>query len=144
MHSTCYTGTCTKEFRYFVKGVDHMVIYCSNYLQGWGSKARVTLVRDLTDALGPSIKVLLKNSDFQSEILGWEVPSLMEQLRGTAFWVQGMISPVLVSWGKAAPIADGPMSGHLSHFSNSSWFSTIFVLPNAYISCWVGEWSNAM
>jgi hypothetical protein len=50
------------------------------------------LVRDLTDALGPSIKVLLKNSDFQSEILGWEVPSLMEQLRGTAFWVQGMIS----------------------------------------------------
>ncbi|VAH89902.1 unnamed protein product [Triticum turgidum subsp. durum] len=61
------------------------------------TKAGVALVGDLADALGPSIKLLLKNSNFHSELLGRCSQSDDEQLRETASWVQGVISRVLVS-----------------------------------------------
>ncbi|CAM0872726.1 unnamed protein product [Alopecurus aequalis] len=61
------------------------------------TKAGVALVGDLADALGPSIKLLLKNSNFHLELLGRCSQSDDEQLRETASWVQGVISRVLVS-----------------------------------------------
>jgi hypothetical protein len=104
IHSTCCTGTCTKEVCYCVREVDQVVIYCSNSLQGWRSKAGAALVKDQADAVGHSIKLLLKNSDFHSELLGWSSQSDDKVLRETAPWVQGVISRVVVSWGKAAPV----------------------------------------
>ncbi|XP_037410131.1 importin subunit beta-1-like [Triticum dicoccoides] len=64
------------------------------------TKAGVALVGDLMDALGPSIKLLLKNSNFHPELLGCCSQSDDEQLRETASWVQGVISRVLVYDGK--------------------------------------------
>jgi hypothetical protein len=61
------------------------------------TKAGVALVGDLSDALGPSVKLLLKHSDFHSELLGWCSQSDDKQLRETASWVQGVISRVLAS-----------------------------------------------
>uniref|UniRef100_A0ACD5XEX3 Uncharacterized protein n=1 Tax=Avena sativa TaxID=4498 RepID=A0ACD5XEX3_AVESA len=61
------------------------------------TKAGVALVGDLADALGPSIKLLLQNSSFHSELLGRCSQSDDYQLRETASWVQGVISRVLVS-----------------------------------------------
>lgn len=61
------------------------------------TKAGVAMVGDLADALGPNIKLLFKDSKFQSELLGQCCQSDDEQLRETASWVQGVITRVLVS-----------------------------------------------
>ncbi|KAI5002695.1 hypothetical protein ZWY2020_027345 [Hordeum vulgare] len=52
------------------------------------TKAGVALVGDLTDALGPSIKLLLKNSNFHSELLGHCSQSDDEQLRASSLSAQ--------------------------------------------------------
>lgn len=61
------------------------------------TKAGVALLGDLADTLGPSIKLLLKDSNFHSELLGRCSQSDDEQLRETASWVQGVISRALVA-----------------------------------------------
>lgn len=68
------------------------------------TKAGVAMVGDLADALGPNIKLLFKDSKFHSELLGQCCQSDDEQLRETASWVQGVITRVLVSWGKISQV----------------------------------------
>ncbi|XP_043723851.1 importin subunit beta-1 [Telopea speciosissima] len=61
------------------------------------TKAAVAVMGDLADALGPKIKILLKDRTFYGEFLGECLESDDDQLKETATWTQGMIGRVLVS-----------------------------------------------
>ncbi|KAJ4970934.1 hypothetical protein NE237_004033 [Protea cynaroides] len=62
------------------------------------TKAAVAVMGDLADALGPKMKILVKEScSFYAEFLGECLESGDDQLKETATWTQGMIGRVLVS-----------------------------------------------
>ncbi|KAK8960102.1 hypothetical protein KSP40_PGU007104 [Platanthera guangdongensis] len=61
------------------------------------TKAAVAVIGDLADALGPSVKLLLKNTSFHVHFLGECFNSEDDQLKETALWTQGMIGRVLAS-----------------------------------------------
>lgn len=61
------------------------------------TKAAVAVIGDLADALGPSVKLLLKNTNFHIHFLGECFNSDDDQLKETALWTQGMIGRVLAS-----------------------------------------------
>lgn len=61
------------------------------------TKAAVAVIGDLADTLGPSVKLLLKNTNFHIHFLGECFNSDDDQLKETALWTQGMIGRVLAS-----------------------------------------------
>lgn len=61
------------------------------------SKAAVAVLGDLADALGPNMKVLLRDRAFCTDFLDECLLSGDEQLKETATWTQGMIQRIMVS-----------------------------------------------
>ncbi|XP_077216543.1 importin subunit beta-1-like [Tasmannia lanceolata] len=61
------------------------------------TKAAVAVMGDLADALGPNMKILLKDCTFHMDFLGECFESDDDQLKETATWTQGMIGRVMVS-----------------------------------------------
>ncbi|KAK1271479.1 hypothetical protein QJS04_geneDACA006034 [Acorus gramineus] len=61
------------------------------------TKAAVAVMGDLADALGPNMRILLKDCTFHVAFLGECFESEDEQLKETATWTQGMIGRIMVS-----------------------------------------------
>ncbi|KAK3227371.1 hypothetical protein Dsin_007233 [Dipteronia sinensis] len=61
------------------------------------TKAAVSVMGDLADALGPNTKILFKDCSFCAEFLGDCLQSDDEQLKETTGWTEGMIGRVMVS-----------------------------------------------
>ncbi|KAF5747638.1 Importin beta-1 putative isoform 1 [Tripterygium wilfordii] len=61
------------------------------------TKAAVAVMGDLADALGPNLRILLKDRAVYIDFLGECLQSDDEQLKETAVWTQGMIGKVMVS-----------------------------------------------
>ncbi|KAF5750792.1 Importin beta-1 putative isoform 1 [Tripterygium wilfordii] len=61
------------------------------------TKAAVAVMGDLADALGPNIRILLKDRAIYIDFLGECLQSEDEQLKETVVWTQGMIGKVMVS-----------------------------------------------
>ncbi|KAG0481164.1 hypothetical protein HPP92_012022 [Vanilla planifolia] len=59
--------------------------------------AAIAVLGDLADSLGPSVKILFKDTTFHIDFMGECFRSGDEQLKETATWTQGMIGRILAS-----------------------------------------------